>query len=104
MIIIRYVNIVGMRHHAKNVELPVNQPYSFKLESDNPHDWHAIRVTDRSIDSTLDYFTRGYRSLIRPIFEQELISGEMIHKPKVPAKRVGYKMTQKCAIGFLAKV
>ena len=90
--------------HTNNVELPVNQPHSLKVESDNPHDWRAIKVTDRSTDAIQAYFTRGSRSLIRPICEQELISGEMILKLKVPAKRVGYKMTQKCAIGLFAKV
>ena len=92
-----------MRHHAK-VELPVNKPYSLKLEADNPHVWCVIKVTDRSTNATQAYLTRGSRSLIRPIFEQELISTQIILKPKAPAKRVGYKITHKCAIVFFVKV
>ena len=69
---------------------------SQKLEVDNPHDWCVIKVTDRSTDATQAYLTRGSRSLIRPIFKQELISTQIFLKPKAHAMRVGYKITHKC--------
>ena len=101
---LRFVNIVGMRHHTGSDNLTINEGYVVKEDPTNRFDPHALKVTDRSSDATRAYLTRGFRSLLLPIFRQKLIHGNMYIKPKFPSKFVARKMTQKCAIAFFVKI
>ena len=102
-VFIKYVNIVGMRHHSDDSELPVNTPFVLKLEPDNQYDSRAVRVVNRSDNKTMAYLSRASRSLIAPLLEYHVVSGNLFLNPKMPAKVHYNKITQKCALGFYAQ-
>ncbi len=71
MIIIRYVNVVGMRHYSNEKELPLEDIFIVMQEPENKYDTKALRVVDVQHGRTKAYIMRQYRDLIRPIFEKD---------------------------------